>query len=78
MTRHRLNACGYSLGARYAPSWMDWPMFYRDNPTIIAPGMVLTFALGPRVRVVRILAAGTRRGPASEARTLYEDVDAPS
>jgi len=41
MTRHRLNACGYSLGARYAPSWMDWPMFYRDNPAIIAPGMVL-------------------------------------
>ena len=41
MTRHRLNACGYSLGARYAPSWMDWPMFYRDNPAIVAPGMVL-------------------------------------
>ena len=41
MTRHRLNACGYSLGARYAPSWMDWPMFYRDNPAEIAPNMVL-------------------------------------
>jgi Xaa-Pro dipeptidase len=41
MTRHRLNACGYSLGARYAPSWMDWPMFYRDNPAVIRPGMVL-------------------------------------
>jgi len=41
MTKHRLNACGYSLGARYAPSWMDWPMFYRDNAAIIAPGMVL-------------------------------------
>lgn len=41
MTRHRLNACGYSLGARYAPSWMDWPMFYRGNPTVIRPGMVL-------------------------------------
>lgn len=41
MTRHRLNACGYSLGARYAPSWMDWPMFYRDNPVVIAPDMVL-------------------------------------
>jgi Xaa-Pro dipeptidase len=41
MTRHRLNACGYSLGARYAPSWMDWPMFYRDNPAQILPGMVL-------------------------------------
>jgi Xaa-Pro dipeptidase len=41
MTRHRLNACGYSLGARYAPSWMDFPMFYRDNPAVIAPDMVL-------------------------------------
>ena len=41
MARHRLNACGYSLGARYAPSWMDWPMFYRDNPAVITPGMVL-------------------------------------
>ena len=41
MTRHRLNACGYSLGARYAPSWMDWPMFFRANPAVIQPGMVL-------------------------------------
>ncbi len=41
MTRHRLNACGYSLGARYPPSWMDWPMFYRDNPAEVAPDMVL-------------------------------------
>ncbi len=41
MTKHRLNACGYSLGARYAPSWMDWPMFFRDNPAVIAPDMVL-------------------------------------
>jgi Xaa-Pro dipeptidase len=41
MTKHRLNACGYSLGARYAPSWMDWPMFYRGNAAVIEPGMVL-------------------------------------
>jgi Xaa-Pro dipeptidase len=41
MTKHRLNACGYSLGARYAPSWMDPPMFYRDNPALIVPNMVL-------------------------------------
>lgn len=38
--QHRLNACGYALGAVYAPSWMDWPMFYRDNPVVIEPGMV--------------------------------------
>ena len=41
MAAHRLNACGYSLGARFAPSWMDWPMFYRGNPAAIEPGMVL-------------------------------------
>ena len=38
---HRLNACGYSLGARFTPSWMDWPMFYRSNPASIEPDMVL-------------------------------------
>lgn len=38
---HRLNACGYSLGARFSPSWMDWPMFYRGNPVAIVPHMVL-------------------------------------
>ncbi|MFL5217789.1 MAG: M24 family metallopeptidase [Microvirga sp.] len=38
---HRLNACGYSLGAKFTPSWMDWPMFYEANPWEIAPGMVV-------------------------------------
>jgi Xaa-Pro dipeptidase len=37
---HRLNACGYSLGAVYAPSWMDWPMAYAGNPVVLEPGMV--------------------------------------
>jgi Xaa-Pro dipeptidase len=36
----RLNACGYALGARYAPSWMEPQMFYAGAPTIMAPGMV--------------------------------------
>ena len=26
--QHRMNATGYSLGATFAPNWMDWPMFY--------------------------------------------------
>jgi Xaa-Pro aminopeptidase len=38
--KHRLNACGYSLGAKFAPTWMDWPMFYEGNPWVIEPGMV--------------------------------------
>ncbi|MDP6832409.1 MAG: Xaa-Pro peptidase family protein [Alphaproteobacteria bacterium] len=36
----RLNACGYSLGAVFAPIWMDNPMLYHGNPVIAAPGMV--------------------------------------
>ncbi len=36
----RLNACGYSLGATFAPIWMDGFMAYKDNPVIIQPGMV--------------------------------------
>jgi Xaa-Pro dipeptidase len=40
MAAHRLNATGYSLGAVYAPSWMDWPMFYAGNPVVMAEGMV--------------------------------------
>ena len=31
----RLNAFGYSLGATFAPNWMDWPMLYENNPVII-------------------------------------------
>ena len=41
LSAHRLNACGYSLGAKFTPSWMDWPMFYEGNPWPIEPGMVL-------------------------------------
>ena len=37
---HRLNACGYALGATYAPSWMEWPMCYEGNPVVLEPNMV--------------------------------------
>ena len=37
---HRLNACGYALGARFTPSWMDLPMFYEANPHPIGPDEV--------------------------------------
>ena len=39
-------------------------------------GNILTFALGDRVRVLRVEALPTRRGPASEARTHYEEIAA--
>ncbi|KPP93722.1 MAG: ribosome-associated heat shock protein Hsp15 HslR [Rhodobacteraceae bacterium HLUCCA08] len=40
----------------------------------VGPGAVLTFPQGDQVRVVRVLACGLRRGPAPEARALYEDL----
>lgn len=42
----------------------------------VRPGDVLTFAQGREIRVIRVVALGERRGPAPEARTLYEDIAA--
>jgi Xaa-Pro dipeptidase len=41
LARHRLNACGYSLGARFSPSWMEHQMFHIGNPQEIEPDMSL-------------------------------------
>lgn len=43
---------------------------------IVRVGTVLTFAQAREIRVVRIEALGERRGPASEARTLYTEITA--
>ena len=40
LSSSRLNACGYSLGPRFSPSWMEDQMFYEGAPTIMEPGMV--------------------------------------
>ncbi|MGB3811281.1 MAG: RNA-binding S4 domain-containing protein [Parvibaculum sp.] len=45
---------------------------------IVKPGDVLTFPLGHHVRVLKVLAPGTRRGPAPEAQALYEDLAPPA
>ncbi len=44
---------------------------------LVRVGDVLTFAQGRYIRVIKVLALGTRRGPATEARTLYEDLKPP-
>ncbi|MBI1239959.1 MAG: RNA-binding S4 domain-containing protein [Alphaproteobacteria bacterium] len=44
----------------------------------VRPGDVLTFAQGPRVRVVKLVATAERRGPATEAIRLYEDLAPPA
>ena len=41
LARHRLNTCGYSVGARFEPSWMDPQMFVVGNPQEIEPNMSL-------------------------------------
>ena len=49
-----------------------------DNPArIVRPGDVLTISLRGGVRVLKVASPGARRGPASEAATLYEDLSAP-
>jgi ribosome-associated heat shock protein Hsp15 len=40
----------------------------------VRPGDVLTFPQGRTVRIVRVADLGGRRGPASEARAMYEDL----
>ena len=44
---------------------------------LVRPGQVLTFVQGRHVRVVKVLAIGKRRGPASEAQALYDDLSPP-
>ncbi|MCZ4073950.1 M24 family metallopeptidase [Agrobacterium sp. LMR679] len=41
LTRHRLNSCGYSLGARFSPSWMEHQMFHAGSPQEITADMTL-------------------------------------
>lgn len=41
---------------------------------LVRPGDVITLAEPVRLRVLRVQALGERRGPASEARSLYEEL----
>lgn len=45
-----------------------------DKGYAVKPGDVLTFAQGPRLRTVRVVALGERRGPSAEAASLYDDL----
>jgi len=44
LTRHGyrhalLNACGYTMGATWPPSWMEHPMIVADSPVVLEPNM---------------------------------------
>jgi ribosome-associated heat shock protein Hsp15 len=50
-----------------------------DTPSdLVKTGDTLTITLPGSVRVLRIVACGSRRGPAPEARALYEDLAPPT
>lgn len=36
----RMNACGYGMGVSYNPIWVEFPMFFKDNPLIMEAGNV--------------------------------------
>lgn len=44
----------------------------------VKPGDVLTFPQARHIRVVKVVALSLRRGPASEAQALYEDLKPPA
>lgn len=44
---------------------------------LVRPGDVVTVSVGPRVRVLEVVAPGERRGPATEAQGLYRDLTPP-
>ena len=54
----------------------------RDKATqaaaLVKPGDVLTVTLDRRILVLRVIEPGSRRGPAEEARRLYEDLSPPA
>jgi len=39
LTRHRLHVCGYSIGARFAPTWMEDQHFEAESTYQIEPNM---------------------------------------
>jgi ribosome-associated heat shock protein Hsp15 len=43
----------------------------------VRPGDVLTIAVHDRVRILKVVAPGTRRGAPAEAQLLYEDLTPP-
>lgn len=48
-----------------------------DPARVVGLGDVVTIALERHVRVLRVVSAGTRRGPHEEARQLFEDLSGP-
>ena len=67
----RLAANAVEAGIR-----IDGTRVTRPSRTV-QPGNTLTFAQSRRIRVIKVLAIGNRRGPAPEAQALYDDLTPP-
>lgn len=49
-----------------------------DKPAqIVKPGDVVTVSVGRKVRVLKVVSSGVRRGPATEAQGLFEELVQP-
>ena len=66
-----LSAAAVSDGMRVNSQPISKPSF------AVKPGDVLTFKKERDIRLIKIIDLGHRRGPASEAQLLYEDLDPP-
>lgn len=44
---------------------------------LVRVGDVLTITIGPRLRILQVAGIGQRRGPATEAQQLYQDLTPP-
>ena len=44
----------------------------------VGPGDTLSFPQGSRIRLIRVVGVAVRRGPASDSRALYADLDHPA
>ncbi len=49
----------------------------RKASRTVRAGDVITLAIHEQVRVLKVVVCGVRRGPAAEARNLYEDMSPP-
>lgn len=48
-----------------------------QSSDLVGAGDVLTMTLDRRILIYRVLLPGSRRGPAEEAKALYEDISPP-
>jgi len=46
----------------------------KKSSTLVSPADILTFSRADQILIAKIISTATRRGPASEAQMLYQDL----